>query len=218
MKSTLSTLLLALLATAATACPGFTVGQTSCSSGVLSSSSLSAQCSGDEDDASTIYVSGSVTASSDFDGDASVTLLPCARFTAGNVCFDNYKQDAGDVCSLLTTPDGGSCGSAGTYSVDLAFDVPEQAQQYVNSFTSSLFTIKVLIDDDETCQASADATTQGFIMVGVGSVIGASALFFMRRRKKPLLVLEDAGDEQIEFGTPRANFVEMKGFEVGCIA
>ena len=48
------------------------------------------------------------------------------------------------------------------------------------------------------------------------SIVGASALFFIRRRRKPLLVLEE---EEVNFdGSPRSQFVEMKGYDVGRMA
>jgi LPXTG-motif cell wall-anchored protein len=212
MKATLYVVLLSMMATAAVACPGFSVGQTSCSSGVLTKSSLSATCSSDN----TIYVTGTVTAGSDFDGGSKVTLLPCVRGTGGNVCFDKYQQDAGSICELISAADGsGDCGSAGTYNVDLGFEIPEEARKLSSMF--SMFEIKVLIDEEEACQQQADSTNNAaFLMVGVGSIVGASALYFIRRRKKPLLVLDD---EEVNFdGAPQAQFVEMKGYDVGRMA
>ncbi|KAG7351375.1 hypothetical protein IV203_010735 [Nitzschia inconspicua] len=196
------------------ACPGFSVGQTTCSSGVLSKSNLSAQCSDEEN---TIYVSGTVTAASDFDGNAKVTLLPCVWGTAGKVCFDQYKQDAGELCNLISNADGNECGSAGSYVVDETFTIPEQAQSIRSIW--NMFTVKVLIDDEESCQQEADSSTAAFLMVGIGSLFLVSGLFFMRRRKQPLLVLNDEEDEEADFGcTPRHHFVEMKGYDAGRMA
>ena len=79
-----------------------------------------------------------------------------------------------------------------------------------------MFEVKVLIDDEEACQQEADSTNAAFLMVGVGSIVGASALFFIRRRRKPLLVLDE---EEVNFdGAPQSQFVEMKGYDIGCMA
>jgi hypothetical protein len=216
MKSTtivLSTIVCALSwATDVAACPGISVGQTSCSSGVLTGSNLSTQCS----EENTIYVSGTVTAGSDFDADAQVTLLPCVWGTSGKVCFDQYKQTAGEICNLISNTDGNSCGTAGSYSVDQTFDIPEEAQSISSIW--NMFTIKILIDDDETCQQEADssnASSAAYLMVGVGSLLTVSGLYFMRRRKRPLVVLDDEDDLD---GTAHHRFVEMKGYDAGRMA
>ena len=206
-------LLCSLLAGTVASCPGFSIGQTTCSSGVLTRSNLSAQCSDEEN---TVYVSGTATAGSDFDGSAKVTLLPCVWGTAGRICFDQAQQDVGEICNLISNADGNDCGTAGSYTVDQTFEIPEEAQAF--SSVWSMFTIKVLIDDEESCQQEVDSSNAAFLMVGVGSVFVVSGLYFMRRRKKPLLVLDESEDEVNFEGTPRHHFVEMKGYDAGRMA
>jgi LPXTG-motif cell wall-anchored protein len=192
------------------ACPGISVGQTSCSTGVLTGSSLSTQCS----DENTIYVSGTVTAGTDFNGDATVTLLPCVWGTGGKVCFDQYKQNAGAICNLISNADGNACGTAGSYSVDQTFEIPEESQSLSSIW--NMFTIKILIDDEEACQTQADSTNaSAYLLVGVGSLLTVSGLYFMRRRKRPLVVLDDEDDLD---GTAQHRFVEMKGYDAGRMA
>jgi hypothetical protein len=194
----------------AVACPGISLGKTSCSSGVLTASKLNSQCS----EENTIYVSGTVTAGSDFNGDAKVTLLPCVWGTGGKVCFDQYKQDAGEICSLITNADGNACGTAGSYSVDQTFEIPEEAQSISSIW--SMITIKILIDDEEACQQQVDASTaSAYLMVGVGSLLTISGLYFMRRRRRPLIILDDEDDMD---GAAQHRFVEMKGYDAGRMA
>ena len=151
---------------------------------------------------------------STFDGTEKVTLLPCIKYSMGKACFDKYKQDVGDICEFISSSDGSCDGTAGTYNVDAGFEIPSEAQALSNVY--SMFEIKVLVDDEETCQHEADSANAAFSIVGVGSIVGASALFFIRRRRKPLLVLEE---EEVNFdGSPRSQFVEMKGYDVGRMA
>lgn len=207
-------LLLSVFGCVDAACPGISVGQTTCSSGVLTGSNLSAQCSSEDNE---IVVTGSVTAGSDFDSDAKVTLLPCVWGSAGKICFDQYKQDAGEICNLISNADGNDCGTAGSYTVNETFEIPEQAQSISSIW--SMFSIKVLIDDEESCQQEADSSNAAFLMVGVGSLFLVSGMYFMRRRKNPLLVLNEDDEEEANLdGTPRHHFVEMRGYEAGRMA
>jgi LPXTG-motif cell wall-anchored protein len=211
--SILQLLICSLLVGTVAACPGFSVGQTTCSSGVLTKSNLNAQCSDEE---GTVYVSGTATAGSDFNANAKVSLLPCVWGTAGKICFDQYKQDAGEICNLIVNADGNDCGTAGSYTIDQTFEIPDEAQAF--SSVWNVFTIKVLIDDEESCQQEADSSNAAFLMLGIGSIFVVSGLYFMKRRKKPLLVLDDV-EEEVNFdGTPRHHFVEMKGYDAGRMA
>ena len=77
-------------------------------------------------------VSGTVTARSAFDGDSEVIFTPCIRLTG--LCFQEYEQSGGRICDLMSATSSSSsssssssdCGSAGTYSIDQAFAVPDE--------------------------------------------------------------------------------------------
>ena len=146
-------------------------------------------------------ISGSVTAPSSFDGDAEVTFVPCIRSTG--VCFDEYAQNGGSVCDLIYTTDGSECGSAGQYTIDQEFDIPEEATNH--SWLMRFVTIRVLINNEEACTQNATSTSSSaFMTMGVASLfaVGGLSLYFMRRRRRPLIVLvEDdlAGNHVISF-------------------
>lgn len=199
-------------------CPGFRLGKTSCSSGIFSKSSLSASCSGmgddeeeEEDNKGMVAVSGTVTAPSDFDPDASVTFVPCIRSTG--ICFESYAQDGGKVCDYLTSQDGGDCGTNGRYDVYGEFDVPDSIVKD-HSWSMRFVTIKVLIDHQEACtqNATSDASSEAFMASGMASIfaVGGLGLYFVRRRTRPLLVL-DANEQYYyyEENDPVGKTVEM---------
>mmetsp|Transcript_22488 Transcript_22488/g.41858 ORF Transcript_22488/g.41858 Transcript_22488/m.41858 type:complete len:218 (-) Transcript_22488:92-745(-) len=185
---------------AAESCPGAAFSTTSCSEGIFTGSSLSTDCSSDEN---SVTVTGSVTAKSEFDGNSQVTLLPCLRYTAGAACLNQYAQEVGSICNYITSTSGDECGSAGEYTITQTFEIPEEAQKYKSLF--SMATVKVLVGDDEDCEQSRSA----YLTVGVASLFAVSgvSLYFMRRRKRPLLVLDDEEDGQ---GTAQHRFIEMK--------
>lgn len=171
-------------------CPGFELGKTSCSSGIFSSSSIQASCSEDGE----VAITGTLTAPSDFDENAEVTFVPCIRSTW--ICFDEYTQNGGAVCDLISNSDGADCGSAGQYSIEEEFDVPEQAIDH--SWTMRFMTIKVLIDHQEACtqNATSSSSSASFMATGMVSLFafGGLGMYFGRKRRRPLLVLE--GDAQ----------------------
>lgn len=188
-------------ASSSTSCPGFRLGGTSCNSGIFSSSSVSAACSNDGD----VVITGTVTAKSSFDGDSEVTFVPCVKATG--ICFDEYAQSGGNICNLISTSDGSSCGSAGKYSIDQEFDIPDEVTNH--SWLMRFVTIRVLIGNEEACTqdaTSSSSSTAGFLTVGVASLFAVGGMsLFMRRRRKPLIVLEeDALDNHV------ISFVQMK--------
>ena len=195
-------------------CPGFTlVGDTSCTNSKLfASSSINVSCS---EDAETVAVSGTVTARSAFDGDSEVLFTPCLRMTG--ICFHEYEQSGGKICDLIsaTSSSSSDCGSAGTYSIDQAFDVPDEVITKVNNhgWVMKFVTIRARIGNEEACTqdvttTSTAATSDGYLMVGVASlfIVSGISLFFSHRRRTPLIVLEEENDT--ETNTVR-NFVQM---------
>mmetsp|Transcript_9135 Transcript_9135/g.19154 ORF Transcript_9135/g.19154 Transcript_9135/m.19154 type:complete len:228 (-) Transcript_9135:369-1052(-) len=188
-----------LIPASVASCPGFSLGTTSCSSGIFSSSSISASCS----DNGEVAISGTVTAPSSFE-DAKVTFVPCIRSTG--VCFDEYAQDGGKVCDLISSTSGSECGSAGEYQIDQEFDIPDEVTNH--SWAMAFVTIKVLINNEEACTQNATSdSSSAFMATGMASLfaVGGLSLYFMRRRKRPLLVLDETmyGERRI------AGFVEM---------
>lgn len=178
----------ALVTSSLGSCPGFNLGTTSCSSGIFSSSSISASCTDDGN----VEIYGTIKASSTFDSDASVTFVPCIRATG--VCFEDYEQNGGKICDLISTSDGSSCGSVATYEINQEFDIPDEVSEY--SWAMSFVTVKVLIDDEEACQQNAStSSSSAFMATGMASLfaVGGLSLYFVRRRKRPLLVLEGDG-------------------------
>jgi len=188
-----------LIASSTANCPTFRLGSTSCSSGIFSKSSISASCTGDGN----VAVKGTVTAPYSFE-DAEVTFVPCIRSTG--FCFQEYTQRGGSICDLISTTDGSECGSAGVYTIDEEFDVPEEAT--ANSWLMRLVTIEVLIDDQEACtQNVTTGSSSAFMATGMASLfaVGSLSLYFVRRRRRPLLVLEGDGFE----GEDNHGFVTM---------
>ena len=205
-------------------CPGFRLGTTSCT-GIFSDSTLVASCPND-DDSDVVAVSGTFTATSAFDESARVTFVPCLKVLG--FCFESYAQDGGSLCDLVTNDDGDDdCGSASTYSIDETFDVPKEAKDY--SWAMGLVTIKVLVDHEEACSQDAyedynSSTTSAFMATGISMAslfaVGGLGLYFVRRRRKPLLVLEGGGlfGEGNEHGfvtmmdlTPSVSSIGIKG-------
>mmetsp|Transcript_27677 Transcript_27677/g.31043 ORF Transcript_27677/g.31043 Transcript_27677/m.31043 type:complete len:226 (+) Transcript_27677:98-775(+) len=188
------------VSSSSTSCPGFRLGGTSCSKGIFSSSSVSASCSDDGD----IMITGTVTAKSSFDSDSEVTFVPCVKATG--ICFHEYAQSGGNICNLISASDGSSCGSAGKYSIDQEFDIPDEVTNY--SWLMSFVTIRVLIGNEEACTQDATSSSSSSVVVGVASLfaVGGISLFFMRRRRKPLIVLEEdaVNDNHV------ISFVQMK--------
>jgi hypothetical protein len=180
------------------ACPNFSLESTSCTSGILTSSSVSATCADD-----VVSVTGDATVSSDFDGETKVTLVPCVRGTGGMMCFDSYKQDAGSICDLISS-ESVACGAAGDYTISESFTIPEEANKISSMW--SLFTIKVYIGDEEACQQEASSSSSSaYLMVGVAGLLGVGGVsFFMRRKRRPLIVLEEDGE-----GNGQSRFIEM---------
>lgn len=177
-------LALHLLPRSMASCPGFQLGSTSCNSGIFSGSKISAYCSDD----GSVEISGTVTAPSAFE-DAEVTFVPCFRATG--VCFDEYTQNGGHVCDLISTTTGSECGSAGTYTIQQKFDIPDEVTEH--SWLMRLVTIKVLINNEEACTQNATSTSSSaFMTMGMASLfaVGGLGLYFMRRQKRPLLTLD----------------------------
>lgn len=140
-------------------------------------------------------ITGSFTAASSFNKKSKVTFVPCIRYT--NFCFEEYEQKGGKICDLVSTTDGSNCGSATTYTIEQEFDVPEEVNDY--SWAFSLATIKVLIDGEEACEqyasTSSESSSSAYMVTEMASLfaVGGLGLYFVRRRKKPLLVLEGDG-------------------------
>lgn len=191
MKTILSTILLPcllalyLVPTSTASCPGFKFGTTTCNSGIFSRSTVSASCADD----GKVVISGTVTAPSAFE-DAEVTFVPCIRSTG--VCFDEYAQNGGNICKVISTTDGSECGSAGQYAIDQEFDIPEEVTEH--NWLMRLVTIRVLINNEEACtqNATTNASSSAFMATGMASLfaVGGLSLYFMRHRKRPLLVLD----------------------------
>jgi LPXTG-motif cell wall-anchored protein len=183
-------------------CPGFSLGSTKCtSSSILSSSTFSASCSDDN----SISVSGTADIGSDFDADAKVTLVPCVRGTGGLACFDKYKQEVGTICDMISS-ETVACGvAADDYTLSKSFDIPEEANKV--SYLWSMITIKVFIGDEESCEQETGSSSSGYLMVGVAGMfaVGGVSLYFMRRRRRPLIVLDEDGE-----GTSQHRFIEME--------
>ncbi|VEU43183.1 unnamed protein product [Pseudo-nitzschia multistriata] len=193
-------LALHLISFSTASCPGFKLGTTTCNSGIFSRSSIKASCA--EDDK--VEVSGTVTAPSAFE-DAEVTFVPCIRSTG--VCFDEYSQRGGNICDLISASDGSDCGSAGTYTIDQEFDIPEEVTDH--SWFMRLVTIRVLINDEEACtqNATTNASSSAFMATGMASLfaVGSLSMYFMRRRQRPVLVLDENGYADRHLG----RFVQM---------
>jgi hypothetical protein len=172
-------------------CPGFNLGGTSCSSGIIfSSSSITASCPDDGD----VSITGTLTAKSSFDGDSEVTFVPCIKGT--KICFDEYTQSGGNICNLISTSDGSDCGSAGQYVIEQEFDIPDEVKN--RSWLMTFVTIRVLVGNEDACTqdaTSSSSTSSAFIGVGIASLFAVAGLsvftHFMRRRKRPLIVLEE---------------------------
>mmetsp|Transcript_18098 Transcript_18098/g.43797 ORF Transcript_18098/g.43797 Transcript_18098/m.43797 type:complete len:258 (+) Transcript_18098:246-1019(+) len=191
-------------------CPKISITNTECTDGSFRSSNLSSSCSD-----GSIDVSGTVRVASAFSTDDKVTFVPCLMW--GAMCYPEYKQDGGNICDIITkdsskTNSGGdsSCdGSTGTYSIvdGTSFPVPSEAEKYIGSSSMSFgVTVKVLVGGDEECtQESTVDNSAAFMGYGVASLLGVAgtALYFMKKRRRPLLVLEDADK----------SFVEMKDQE-----
>ena len=193
----------------AAVCPRISITNTECTDGSFRSNNLSSSCSD-----GSIDVSGTVRVASAFSTDDKVTFVPCLMW--GAMCYPEYAQDGGNICDIITkdsskTNSGGdsSCdGSTGTYSIvdSTSFPVPAEAEKYIGSSSLSFgVTIKVLVGGDEECtqEATVDnsnaAALMGFSVASMFGVAG-TALYFMTKRRRPLLVLEDADK----------SFVEMK--------
>lgn len=178
-----------LLHRSTASCPGFKLGSTSCNSGIFSGSKISAYCSDSGSNYNgSVEISGTVTAPSAFE-DAEVTFVPCFRATG--VCFDEYTLDGGHVCDLISTTDGSECGSAGTYTIQQKFDIPDEVTEH--SWLMQFVTIKVLINNEEACTQNATSTSSSaFMTMGMASLfaVGGLGLYFMRRRKRPLMTLD----------------------------
>jgi hypothetical protein len=149
-----------------------------------------------------VSVFGSVTAAEDFDADSKVTLLPCVRGSAGQICFDKYAQDAGNICNLILST-GSACGTAGDYTIETEFELPEEVKNI--NWMWNMITVKVLVGDEEVCEQNA--ATSAYFTVGFASLfaVGGMSLYFMRRKKRPLIVLDDDAE-----GEGQHRFVEMK--------
>lgn len=179
-------------------CPAIKISNTECTDGKFKSNNLSSSCSD-----SSIDVSGTVTVSSAFNPDDEVTFVPCLMW--GAMCYPEYKQSGGNICSLIDK-DGSCDGSTGTYSVvdGTTFAVPAKAEKYITSSSMSFgVVIKVLVGGNEECtQESTIDNSAAFMGFGIASLLGVAgtSLYFMKKRRRPLLVLED-GDK---------SFVEMK--------
>jgi hypothetical protein len=137
-----------------------------------------------------VAVQGTVTAPSAFDN-AEVTFVPCIRSTG--VCFDEYEMNGGKICDLISTTDGSDCGSAGTYYIEEEFDVPDAVIEH--SWAMRFVTIKVLIDNQETCEQNATTTSSSasFMATGMASLfaVGGLSMYFFRRRRRRLLVSDE---------------------------
>ena len=119
----------------------------------------------------------------------------------GMVCYPEYAQDLGEFCNLASG--SSTCGDAGTYTVSVSQDIPAQAEGYSSYF--SMATVKLLMNYDAECARGSG--NSGYFMMGVAAVpaVGIAALFMYRRRRRPLIVLnEDETDH---------NFVEMNNFK-----
>lgn len=171
--------------TVAASCPGFRLGTTSCNSGIFSRSSIRASCADDGE----VAVTGTVRAPYDFD-DAEVTFVPCIRSTG--ICFEDYAQSGGTVCDLIARTDGSDdCGTAGQYTISQEFSVPDEVSEH--SWAMRLVTIKVLIDNEEACTQNATSTSSSaFMATGMASLFGVGifGLYFVRQKRRPLLVLD----------------------------
>ena len=151
-------------------------------------------------------MSGTVRVASAFSTDDKVTFVPCLMW--GAMCYPEYAQDGGNICDIITK-DSSCDGSTGTYSIvdGTSFPVPAQAEKYIGSSSMSFgVTIKVLVGGNEECTQEATVESSNsnaaFMGFGVASLFGVAgtALYFMKKRRRPLLVLEDADQ----------SFVEMK--------
>mmetsp|Transcript_26034 Transcript_26034/g.61191 ORF Transcript_26034/g.61191 Transcript_26034/m.61191 type:complete len:229 (-) Transcript_26034:374-1060(-) len=201
-------LALYLIQTATASCPAFKLGTTTCNSGIFSRSKISASCAND----GKVAITGTVTAPSTFE-DAEVTFVACLRSTG--LCLDEYAQNGGSICDFISTTDGSECGSAGTYVIDQEFDVPEMVTDH--SWLMRLVTIRVLINDEEACtqNATTNASSSAFMATGMASLfaVGGLGLYFMRRRKRPLLVLDEAAYRHTDQHVGR--FVQMHDLSPG---
>lgn len=185
---------LGLLLTAASASRSvrFSLGSLSCSGGSFQNSGLSVVCNDDCSGGDNVSVSGTISATQAFNDDP-VTLMACIM----GYCPDQWSLEEGSICDWVTSTDGSDCGTQGTYTVSHEIDIPEEANDFSAYFTS-LITIKAIIGDEDACEQSATAASLTYGVASLFCVSGLS-LFYVRRRRKPLLVLEESND----------NFVEM---------
>lgn len=179
-------------------CPSISITNTECTDGTFKASSLSTSCSD-----GAVAVSGSVKATSAFDTGDKIEYVPCVFW--GAVCYPEYTQSGGSICDVLVDENGDCTGATGTYYIVDGFSapIPSEAEEYIGSSRMSFgVTIKVLVGADEECTTSATVDNTSFIGLGMASLFAAAGttLYFMKRRRRPLLVLED-GDQA---------FVEMK--------
>ena len=147
-----------------------------------------------------------MTASS-FNEDVGVTVVPCL---AGIWCYQQYAQDAGKLCDIIENENGADCGTAGTYTIDKSFDIPEEAQ--ASSFIMGMIVVKVHVGDQEACEQQATASSSGHMMLGVASLVCVAGIanYLVKRRGRPLIALEE--DEP----TP-GNLAEMKDRPAGAL-
>jgi hypothetical protein len=176
-------------------CPSISITNTECTDGTFKSSNLQSSC----DDGS-IEVSGTVKVTSAFSTDDKVTFVPCLMW--GAICYSKYAQDGGNICDIITL-DGSCDGSTGTYSVvdGTSFPIPAEAEQYISSSSMSFgVTIKVLVGGDEECTQESTVDNTAFMGYGFASLLGVAGttLYFMKKRRRPLLVLEDADQAFVE--------------------
>lgn len=180
-----------LLPGIAASCPRITTGSTSCNSGIFKGSRVSASCSNND-----VSVSGTVKASS-FDPDEKVTLVPC--ILTNWVCFKEYSQDVGKICNILENTDGNECGTAGSYSIDESFSIPDKVQK--SGAIMGAVVIKVMVGDEQACTQRATISssnmTYGVTSLGIVAVVG---VYLKRKRRRPLIILEEAKDGFVEMG------------------
>ena len=114
-------------------------------------------------------------------------------------CPAGWSKESGDICDWVTNLDGSECGTAGSYQISGSEKIPDDAPSALMSM-QGLITIQITVGEIEDCTQTATAS---YFMFGFASLfaVGGLSLFFMRRRRRAILTLEDGPDH---------SFVQMK--------
>ena len=153
----------------------------------------------------TVDISGTVVAHSAFDNDE-ITLQACAL----GYCPEDASKKSGNICDWLVTTDDQTCGNEGTYSISYTEEIPNDVpNQWASWVASYLITIKVIVGDEEECNAQANTaysmssanalssdSSSAYLMAGLGALALVGAAVYAKKRRT--MKNESAKDDLLE--------------------